>query len=63
MQEHVVQQVSHGSTAHATLEAARMAVDVQVLDGDLCVTSYQLSAVCAVPEIGRGAAVGVGGSA
>lgn len=62
MQEHVVQQVSHGSTAHATLEASWMAVDIEFLDGDLCVTPYQLSTVSAVPEIGRGAAVGVVGS-
>lgn len=64
MQEHVKQQVSHWFTAHTTLEASGMAVNVELLDGDLCISADKLSAVCAAPVVvGSRAAVGVGGGA
>lgn len=46
VQEHTVEKVSHGFLTHITLEAGRMAVDVEVLNGNLGVISHLLSAVC-----------------
>lgn len=45
--EHLMEKVSHKLTAHATLEAFRVAVDVKVLDGDLGIAAHRLLAVCA----------------
>lgn len=42
---HAVEKVSHRFTAHVTLEAGRVAVDVEVLDGDLGIVAHLLSTV------------------
>lgn len=64
MQEHVVQKVSHWLTANTTLEAGRVAGDVEVLDGDLGIVTHLLSTVRTGRRHGRPgvrAAVGIAG--
>lgn len=44
MEEHAVQKVSHGLPTHTALEAVGVAVDVEVLDGDLGIMTNWLLA-------------------
>lgn len=62
MQEHTVEKVSHWPVAHIALEALRVAVNIEVLDGDLGLVSHLLSTVRAAgrqgdPGVAAGAAV------